>query len=67
MLSKNQKFELELFIALPQKTHYPQGIEQKSFQGEIIKINVPIKSVSETLFHGVGYRAILLMHIFNHA
>ena len=36
---RSQKFQnlnfLHLFITLPLKTHFPKGIEQKSFQGEI--------------------------------
>ena len=60
---QNMIFFLPLFIALFLKTHFPKGIEQKSFQGEIRAIFKKIL-VSENLFNTIVYGAIS-MYIYH--
>ena len=63
---RSQKFEFfNLYIALPLQTHFPKGIEQKSFQGEMRAIYLEIL-MSENLFNTVAYEAIPV-YILNHA
>ena len=53
---------LHLFLALPLKTHFPKGIGQKSFQGEIRAI-FPKIVLSENIFNTVVYGATSMLII----